>query len=78
MVLHQSRQQAGCTASGTQPARPWRRSLLCFPRFLIPNAGVSRCISKLNFQLLQQKEAIKVSATLETVRNGGRRRKGKD
>ena len=66
MVLGWSRQQAGCMAGSTQPARLWRISLLCFPCFLTQNAGVSRCISKLNFQLLQQKAAIKVSAALQT------------
>lgn len=58
--------QAGCMASSTQPARLWRRSFLCFPHYLTQNAGVACCIRKLNFQLLQQKAAIKVSAALET------------
>lgn len=53
-------------ASSTQPARLWRRSFLCFPHYLTQNAGVSCCIRKLNFQLLEQKAAVKVSAALET------------
>ena len=57
---------SGAVHSGTQPTRLRRRSLLCFPRFLTQNAGVSFCLRKLNFKLLWQNVAIQVPAASET------------